>query len=336
MYMGIMPTKIELTLEQSQQGVSNDVLVSVCGNRTYQSILDQAEHVSYGRDIESDVSRMAFYFGSLTMVSLIDDTRVSSVEKDFLPSIAKDSFQLLAGPLYHPAPVLEDFCNYKFSPFVLFFYLFCLIKSRIPTNITTAGLKAVVSNNTGNITTVGPKAVVSDNKGNITNAGPKAIVSDNKGNEANAVKASTCWVWRPKQKVLDHVSRHNGASINFKRFDYVHAQGRSKRMTGNKSYLSDYEEIDGGFVAFGGDSKGGKITGKDTECVVLSLDFKLLDENYVLLRVPRKDNMYSVDLKNIVPSRVNATYAQLLLLSDYYCWKDYADRDEINDLSEKR
>ncbi|GJT38178.1 ribonuclease H-like domain-containing protein [Tanacetum coccineum] len=71
-------------------------------------------------------------------------------------------------------------------------------------------------------------------------------------------------------------------------------------MTGNKSYLSDYEEIDGGFVAFGGDSKGGKIT--DTECVVLSLDFKLLDENYVLLRVPRKDNMYSVDLKNIVPS----------------------------------
>ncbi|GJQ91800.1 hypothetical protein Tco_0002939 [Tanacetum coccineum] len=116
----------------------------------------------------------------------------------------------------------------------------------------------------------------------------------------------------------------------------------------------------------------------DTECVVLSLDFKLLDENYVLLRVPRKDNMYSVDLKNIVPSgglnfktmnklvrgnlvrglpskifenshtcvacqkgkqhkaSFNAAYAQLLLLSDYYCWKDYADRDEINDLSEKR
>ncbi|GJW11819.1 putative ribonuclease H-like domain-containing protein [Tanacetum coccineum] len=41
---------------------------------------------------------------------------------------------------------------------------------------------------------------------------------------------------------------------------------------------------------------------RDTECVVLSPDFKLLDENHVLLRVPRKDNMYSVDLKNIVPS----------------------------------
>nr|GEZ95374.1 putative ribonuclease H-like domain-containing protein [Tanacetum cinerariifolium] len=29
------------------------------------------------------------------------------------------------------------------------------------------------------------------------------------------------------------------------------------------SYLADYEEIDGGYVAFGGNPKGGKITGKD-------------------------------------------------------------------------
>ncbi|GKF63490.1 hypothetical protein Tco_0186938, partial [Tanacetum coccineum] len=39
----------------------------------------------------------------------------------------------------------------------------------------------------------------------------------------------------------------------------------------------------------------------DTECVVLSPDFKLTDESHVLRKVPRKDNMYSVDLKNIVP-----------------------------------
>nr|GEY50724.1 retrovirus-related Pol polyprotein from transposon TNT 1-94 [Tanacetum cinerariifolium] len=60
--------------------------------------------------------------------------------------------------------------------------------------------------------------------------------------------------------------------------------------------------IDGGYVAFGGYPKGGKITSKDTECVVLSLDFKLLDESQVLLRVPRKDNMHIVDLKNVAPS----------------------------------
>nr|GFB64144.1 putative ribonuclease H-like domain-containing protein [Tanacetum cinerariifolium] len=40
----------------------------------------------------------------------------------------------------------------------------------------------------------------------------------------------------------------------------------------------------------------------DTECFVLSSDFKLPDENHVLLRVPRENNMYNVDLKNIVPS----------------------------------
>nr|GEV08681.1 uncharacterized mitochondrial protein AtMg00810-like [Tanacetum cinerariifolium] len=92
---------------------------------------------------------------------------------------------------------------------------------------------------------------------------------------------------------------------------------------------------------FGGNSKGGKITGKgkirtgkldfddvyfvkelkfnlfsvsrmcdkkisvlftDTECIVLSFDFKLPDESHVLFRVPRENNMYNVDLKNIVPS----------------------------------
>ncbi|GKD55899.1 putative ribonuclease H-like domain-containing protein, partial [Tanacetum coccineum] len=68
--------------------------------------------------------------------------------------------------------------------------------------------------------------------------------------------------------------------------------GCSRHMTGNRSYLTDYEEIDGGFVAFGGNSKGGKITGKD---------FLLIDERHVLLKVPRNDNMYSIDLKNVVP-----------------------------------
>nr|GEX54767.1 ribonuclease H-like domain-containing protein [Tanacetum cinerariifolium] len=78
--------------------------------------------------------------------------------------------------------------------------------------------------------------------------------------------------------------------------------GCSRHMTGNMSYLSDFEEINGGYFAFGGNLKRGKISGKDTECIVLSLEFKLPDENQVLLRVPRENNMYNVDLKNIVPS----------------------------------
>nr|GEX42348.1 ribonuclease H-like domain-containing protein [Tanacetum cinerariifolium] len=118
--------------------------------------------------------------------------------------------------------------------------------------------------------------------------------------------------------------------------------GCSRHMTGNMSYLSDIEELNGGYVAFGGNLKGGKITGKgkiktgkldfddvyfvkelkfnlfsvsqmcdkknrvlftDTECLVLSFNFKLPDESQVLLRVPRENNMYNVNLKNIVPSR---------------------------------
>nr|GEU43314.1 putative ribonuclease H-like domain-containing protein [Tanacetum cinerariifolium] len=117
--------------------------------------------------------------------------------------------------------------------------------------------------------------------------------------------------------------------------------GCSRYMTGNMSYLTDFKEINGGYVAFGGNPKVGKITGKgkiktgkldfddvyfvkelkfnlfsvskmydkknnvlfiDTECIVLSPDFKLLDENQVLLRVPRDSNMYNVDLKNTIPS----------------------------------
>nr|GFA75140.1 ribonuclease H-like domain-containing protein [Tanacetum cinerariifolium] len=38
--------------------------------------------------------------------------------------------------------------------------------------------------------------------------------------------------------------------------------GCSRNMTGNMSYLIDYEEIDRGYVAFGGNPKGGKITRK--------------------------------------------------------------------------
>ncbi|GKA25092.1 uncharacterized mitochondrial protein-like protein, partial [Tanacetum coccineum] len=38
--------------------------------------------------------------------------------------------------------------------------------------------------------------------------------------------------------------------------------GCSRHMTGNMSYLTDYEKIDGGYVAFRGNLKGGKITGK--------------------------------------------------------------------------
>ncbi|GJX99543.1 putative ribonuclease H-like domain-containing protein [Tanacetum coccineum] len=161
---------------------------------------------------------------------------------------------------------------------------------------------------------------------NVNNVRPKAVVNVVKGNNVNAVKASTCWVWKPKTKVLDHVFKYNSASITLKKFDYSNPQmdlqdqgvidsGCSRHMISNMSYLKNYEEIDGGYVAFRGNpkrenhwksvsqmcDKKNSVLFNDTECIVLSLNFKLTDESQVLLKVPRKNNMYSVDLKNIVP-----------------------------------
>nr|GEZ97530.1 hypothetical protein [Tanacetum cinerariifolium] len=90
----------------------------------------------------------------------------------------------------------------------------------------------------------------------------------------NAVKGK--WEWKPKCPILDHVSHNTSASMTLKRFDYNDALGRSKsdkgvidsgcsrHMIRNMSYLFDFEEINGGYVAFGGNPKGGRISGKAT------------------------------------------------------------------------
>ncbi|GJX53082.1 hypothetical protein Tco_0281451, partial [Tanacetum coccineum] len=50
----------------------------------------------------------------------------------------------------------------------------------------------------------------------VNTARPKAVLKAVRGNMVNVVKASSCRVWRPKQKVLDHVSKHNSASMTCK------------------------------------------------------------------------------------------------------------------------
>ncbi|GJS66924.1 retrovirus-related pol polyprotein from transposon TNT 1-94 [Tanacetum coccineum] len=77
--------------------------------------------------------------------------------------------------------------------------------------------------------------------------------------------------------------------------------GCSRHMTGNIAYLSDFKEFDGGYVTFGGGAHGGRISGKGT-LKTDSLDFEdVYFVNDCLLKIPRKDNMYSFDMKNIVP-----------------------------------
>ncbi|GJW76502.1 putative ribonuclease H-like domain-containing protein [Tanacetum coccineum] len=148
----------------------------------------------------------------------------------------------------------------------------------------------------------------------------------------NAVKPSACWVWRP--------IKPNGASLVFNKYNYIDARGNpSMDAQGHIQETSPslrFKDFDGGYVTFG----GGRITGKgtiktdnldfddvyfvkelkfnlfsvsqmcdkknyvlftDSECLVLSPNFKLPDENQILLKIPRQDKMYSFDMKNIVP-----------------------------------
>nr|GEY85890.1 uncharacterized mitochondrial protein AtMg00810-like [Tanacetum cinerariifolium] len=65
---------------------------------------------------------------------------------------------------------------------------------------------------------------------NVNTARPKAVINVVKGNNLNAIKASACWVWKPETRVLDHVFKHNSASITLKKFDYIDAQGRSNLL----------------------------------------------------------------------------------------------------------
>nr|GEU32565.1 putative ribonuclease H-like domain-containing protein [Tanacetum cinerariifolium] len=72
--------------------------------------------------------------------------------------------------------------------------------------------------------------------------------------------------------------------------------GCSQHLTGNISYLSDYEPFDGGYVSFG--QGGCKITGKG-----IIKTGKLEFENVYFvkdLKTPRQHNMYSIDLNNVV------------------------------------
>ncbi|GJS48638.1 putative ribonuclease H-like domain-containing protein [Tanacetum coccineum] len=180
---------------------------------------------------------------------------------------------------------------------------------------------------------------------------PSELVSEPVVNESNVECQPKVWSDAPIIEEYESDSEDEFHTVGGQRetADYPHRalknkgivdSGCSRHMTGNKAYLAEFQDFNGGPVAFGG-SKGyitgkGKIkTGKldfedvcfvkelqhfnlfsvsqicdkknkvlftDSECLVLSPEFKLPDENQVLLKIPRQNNMYSFNLENIVPS----------------------------------
>nr|GEW32043.1 ribonuclease H-like domain-containing protein [Tanacetum cinerariifolium] len=86
--------------------------------------------------------------------------------------------------------------------------------------------------------------------------------------------------------------------------------GCSRHIKGNMSYLIDYEEIDGGYVSFGGNPKGGKITRKCTIKTVVIDDFSRFtwvfflatkDETSVILK------SFITRIENLVDHKVKVT-----------------------------
>ncbi|GJX50639.1 putative ribonuclease H-like domain-containing protein [Tanacetum coccineum] len=151
---------------------------------------------------------------------------------------------------------------------------------------------------------------------------------------ATAVKPSAGCSWKSHRNKVYMVNLHTDAGD-----EGIVDSGCSRSMTGNKERLDDFQPFKGGKVTFGGGE--GRITGKgtirtpkldfenvyyvkelqqfnlfsvsqicdkknrvlftDTDCLVLSNDFKLPDESMVLLRVPRKHNLYTFNLNNLAP-----------------------------------
>ncbi|GKB45060.1 ribonuclease H-like domain-containing protein [Tanacetum coccineum] len=211
--------------------------------------------------------------------------------------------------------------------------------------------------------TTEPRTNFSNQK--VNTAGDKAV-SVVGGIRETAVKTSAGCNWRSKRHYWNKFSKYNGGSNSRKCDDPqktlkgkgIVDSGCFRHMTGNKAYLVEYQEFQGGSVVFGG-SKG-RITGKgkirtgkldidnvyfvkelqdfnlfsvsqmcdkknkvlftDTECLVLSPDFKLPDENQVLLRIPRQNNMYSFNLENIVPTRGLACLIAMATVNESNKW----------------
>ncbi|GKB18206.1 ribonuclease H-like domain-containing protein [Tanacetum coccineum] len=140
---------------------------------------------------------------------------------------------------------------------------------------------------------------------NVTTAGSKAVVSAAMGNGENDVKSSACWIWRPSGNVIEHTSKDSG-SYMLKRFDYVDLQGRlkikgfltvdalgspkrdkitrkGKIMTGKFDFEDVYFVKELKFNLFSVSQmcdKKNTVLFTKTKCLVLSPDFKLLDESY--------------------------------------------------------
>nr|GEU48510.1 ribonuclease H-like domain-containing protein [Tanacetum cinerariifolium] len=175
------------------------------------------------------------------------------------------------------------------------------------------------------------KPIVQDFKVKVSEVEPKAV---RKSNEAPIIEDWVSYDKGEKWKRMNSIQKQTTLKNTPTTKRIKTGRRNVNAVKGKIGQSIDYKEINKGYVAFGGNPKRGKITGRgkiktgkldfeyvyfvrelkfnlfnvsqmcdkknsvlfiDTECIVLSSDFKLIDENQVLLRVPRLNNMYSID-----------------------------------------
>ncbi|GJR55450.1 ribonuclease H-like domain-containing protein [Tanacetum coccineum] len=120
---------------------------------------------------------------------------------------------------------------------------------------------------------------------NVTTAGPKTVVSAAEGNKENIIDGGVvAFGGSPKGGKITRKGKIRTGKLDFEDVYFV------KELKFNLFFVSQMCD------------KKNSVLFTETECLVLSPNIKLLDESQVLLKVPRQDNMYSFDLKNVVPS----------------------------------
>ncbi|GKB24205.1 ribonuclease H-like domain-containing protein [Tanacetum coccineum] len=146
----------------------------------------------------------------------------------------------------------------------------------------------------------------------------------------NIVKASACWVWMPKNRVVDHVSKNINASVTLKRLDYIDAQGRFKSVMawmdaqaqGRQECSKEKEESREECIK---NRKTKKIKWEDcwelntSELVLLSQQLVLLEENSSYcsrLQLPVLNQSVNTARITVVGEKVNAAESLLVVSTE--------------------
>nr|GEZ21509.1 ribonuclease H-like domain-containing protein [Tanacetum cinerariifolium] len=179
---------------------------------------------------------------------------------------------------------------------------------------------------------------------------------------ATTVKPSAGCSWKAYRKGFHWLPKMRG-------FFY---SGCSRSMTGNKEQLDDFHAFHGGKVTFGGGEgritkgtirtptldfenvnymkelqqfnlfcisqicdKKNQVLFTDTECLVLSKDFQLLDDSMVVVKVPRKHNLYTINLNDLCPRGNLAclvAHASFDESVKWHRWMDHVNYKNMNKL----